>query len=112
MEDMQTITLHFSGPLTFMPGDRSIFHYAHRDAPCVYLWTIRSDLDGDYYIHYVGKALSFAKRRREHLVQILELNYGIFYPVACRQGMDKRVWSGLWRDKSQDGPGLWEPLDP
>ena len=33
-------------------------------------------------------------------------NYGIFDPVKARQGIQRLVWPGLWRDKSADGPAL------
>ena len=102
---MQSLPLHFNGPLTFKPGDRCLFTSPLRDSACVYLWTNRSDRDHRHYIHYVGEAKSFAKRHREHLIHILGLNYGIFDPTAARQGIQRLVWPGLWRDKSPDGPG-------
>jgi hypothetical protein len=101
---MRSLQLHFNGPLTFTPGDRCLFHSPLRDVACVYLWTIRSDRDHRHYIHYVGEAGSFARRQKEHLVNILGLNYGIFDPVKARQGIQRLVWPGLWRDKSADGP--------
>jgi len=101
---MEPISLHFHGPLTFTPGERCLFHSPLQDAACVYLWTIRSDLDGLYYIHYVGETTDFGARQREHLVHVLGMNWGIFDPVEARQGVQKRIWPGLWRDGSQDGP--------
>jgi hypothetical protein len=104
-EVVDTIKLHFHGPLTFTPGDRSLFHSPFASVRCVYLWTFRSDSDGCYYIHYVGEAKSFAARQREHLIHILGMNYGTFDPAAARGGVQTQVWPGLWRDKSPDGPG-------
>lgn len=102
---METIDLHFQGPLTFIPGERSLFHCQWASVPCVYLWTIRSERDGQYYVHYIGETLSFAGRQRDHLVQVLGMNYGIFDPSAARRGEAVMTWRGLWRDKSADGPG-------
>jgi len=101
---MAPINLHFHGPLTFTPGERSLFHSPLQDAACVYLWTVQSDLDGLYYIHYVGETTGFVARQREHLVHILGMDWGIFDPVEARKGVQKRIWPGLWRDRSQDGP--------
>jgi hypothetical protein len=102
---MQDEPLHFSGPLSFMPGDQYLFTSALCAEPCVYLWTVRSDVDGLHYIHYVGEAKSFAKRQREHLVHVLGLNYGFLDPEDARRGISTWRWPGLWRKKSSDGPG-------
>ena len=45
-------------------------------------------------------------QKREHLVQILGLNYGIFDPVKARRGVCELLWKGLWRDKTADGPSM------
>jgi len=99
----EEIRLHFRGPFTFTGGDRSLFHCSLTGAPCVYLWTFKSDLDGRYWIHYIGEAASFAKRQREHLIGLLGLHYGIFDPVEARKGIQKRIYGGLWRDKTAEG---------
>jgi hypothetical protein len=104
METPSKISLNFTGPFTFMKSGNYIF-----DAPCasasgVYLWTIRQRNDNSHLIHYVGETISFAKRQREHLIQILGLNYGIFDPVKAQNGVCEFVWPGLWRNKSPDGP--------
>jgi hypothetical protein len=101
---MMEAKLHFRGPFTFRAGDRCLFHCALAAAPCVYLWTIKSDLDSLYWIHYGGEAACFAKRQREHLIGILGLNYGIFDATQARNGIQKRIYDGLWRDKTADGP--------
>jgi hypothetical protein len=98
------IKLHFRGPFTFTAGDRCLFHCVLADSPCVYLWTIKSDLDSRYWIHYVGEAVRFAKRQREHLIGILGLHYGIFDPTQARKGIQARIYDGLWRDRTADGP--------
>jgi hypothetical protein len=102
---MQPLQLHFHGPLSFLPGEASLFHSPYRDVSGVYLWTIKSDVDGHYHIHYIGEAEKFARRHREHLVHVLGLNYGIIDPDNARRGVVKWLWPGLWRDKSAEGPG-------
>jgi hypothetical protein len=57
-------------------------------------------------IHYVGETGSFASRQREHLIEILGLNYGVFDPAAARRGESIQLWPGLWRDRSSEAPAL------
>jgi hypothetical protein len=101
---LQELALHFNGPLTFRSGDRCLFDSPLRDESCVYLWTIRREYDGMHLIHYIGEASRFAPRQRDHLIQVLGLNYGIFDPASARRGESKLLWPGLWRDKSAIGP--------
>lgn len=102
---MNDIPLNFEGPFTFTEGARSVFHSHHAQAAGVYLWTVRQRNDDTHLIHYVGETTDLAKRQREHLVQILGLNYGIFDPDKAQAGISELIWPGLWRDKSADGPG-------
>ena len=102
---MNDIKLHFHGPLAFTPGQQCLFHSPLQSAACVYLWTIQSEIDSRFYIHYVGEAAAFARRQREHLIQVLGLNYGIFDPAEARKGVQSRIWEGLWRDRSPEGQG-------
>lgn len=60
--------------------------------------------DQRHYIHYIGEASLFARRQKEHLIQILGLNYGTFDLAAAKQGVRKLNCPNLWRDKSPDGP--------
>lgn len=101
---MESIELHFHGPFTFTPGAQSLFHSPYSAVSCVYLWTIQSERDGLYYIHYVGESTSFAARHREHLIHILGMDYGIFEPTEARNLVQKQIWPGMWRDRSPDGP--------
>lgn len=101
---MQTVRLHFHGPLEFTSGERSLFHSPLHETSCVYLWTVRSGVDERYYIHYIGEAQSFSRRQREHLIHVLGLDYGIFDPADARRGVATRLWDGLWRDRSPEGP--------
>lgn len=98
------IELNFIGPFSFSSIENYLF-----DAPCVkatgvYLWTIRQLDDSSHLIHYIGETVSFAKRQREHLIQILGMNYGIFDPNEAQKGICNLVWPGLWREKSPTGP--------
>ena len=101
---MTDVELHFDGPYTFTPGERSLFHAPCAQATGVYLWTFRQDVDGAHLIHYVGETLSFAKRHREHLIHVLSMNYGLFEPEKAQQGVSEILWPGLWRRRSADGP--------
>lgn len=96
--------MHFTGPLTFGGGDRCLYESAFADDACVYLWTIRRESDGAHLIHYIGETDALAKRHREHLIDMLGLNYGSFDLQSARQGELVQVWPGLWRDKSPTAP--------
>ena len=99
-----SLDLDFRGPFTFAAGPRSLFDCADRSVSSVYVWTIRSERDSRYYVHYVGEAEHFARRQREHLVHVLGLNYGILDPAAARRGEVRWVGRGLWRDRTPAGP--------
>lgn len=101
---MTTVPLHFHGPLTFSSGRDSLFHSPLAAEPCVYLWTVLSERDGQHYVHYIGEAEQFALRHRTHLTAILGLEYGIFDPIDAGRGVATRLWPGLWRDKSAGAP--------
>jgi hypothetical protein len=97
------IPLNFVGPFTFTAGERSVFHFPGTAAG-IYLWTIKQRSDQTHLIHYIGETLSLGNRHREHLIQILGLNYGIFHPDKAQEGVCELLWPGLWRDKAPDGP--------
>lgn len=96
--------LNFQGPYTFMDGDASVFKAPCASAEGIYLWTIRQRNDRSHLIHYVGETVALAKRHREHLVNILGLNYGIFDPEKAQNGSSELIWRGLWRDRTAEGP--------
>ncbi len=89
---MKEIKLHFKGPFTFIDGPQSVFYSEQAKSPCIYLWTIRQKKDNSHYIHYVGETVSLVKRQREHLIQILGLNYGIL--IQIKQEMAFRNYFG------------------
>ena len=101
---MIDIALNFTGPFTFMEGEMCLFQSVFTASPGIYLWTIKQDSDNAHLIHYAGETISLGKRHREHLIQILGLNYGIFDPDKACQGVSELLWKGLWRDKTAIGP--------
>jgi hypothetical protein len=50
-------------------------------------------------IHYIGETTYLSKRQKEHLIQILGLNYGIFDIGEAKRGNSILLWKGLWRDR-------------
>lgn len=101
---MPDITLDFIGPFKFTDGENSVFSSPVATCPGLYLWAIRQSSDQSHLIHYVGETAALAARHREHLINILGLNYGIFNPERAQQGVCELIWPGLWRDKSPSGP--------
>lgn len=71
----------------------------------MYLWVIKDRFADINYIHYVGETTCFAKRQKEHAIQILGLNYQILDPESAVLGKHVIVWNGMWRDKSMDAIG-------
>ncbi len=102
---MSDLQLHFDGPFTFFDGPDSVFRSRFCRSAGVYLWTIRQASDNTHLIHYVGETTQLGNRHREHLVQILGLNYGIFHPDKAQQGVCEFLWGGSWRDRTANGPG-------
>lgn len=95
---MNEISLHFHGPLKFS----SIAQSEYSASEGVYLWVIR-DIEHDRnYIHYVGENTNLGRRHREHLTQILGLNYSITDSDQAQQGIHEVLWSGMWRDKTPE----------
>ncbi|MCR4434168.1 MAG: hypothetical protein NUV70_09010 [Caldiserica bacterium] len=95
---MGTIELHFRGPFSFLNKSNSLFECEYARSKGIYLWTIKSNFG--YLIHYIGETGNFAKRHREHLINLLGLNYGIFDVPQAREGRQVVIWRGLWRLKS------------
>lgn len=102
---MDDISIHFNGPMTFLEGDRSLFRSKFTECAGIYLWVIK-DNNGINRIHYVGETFQFAKRQREHIIQILGLNYRIIDAISAREGREVILWNGLWRDRSNQAVGL------
>jgi hypothetical protein len=97
---MTQLSLNFEGPYSFVENEISIFQCKYKESHGIYLWTFKTSFG--YLIHYVGETTRFANRQREHLINILGLNYGIYDPVSAKNGKLVPVWNGLWRDKTND----------
>jgi len=95
-------SLHFFGPYSFLKGKKSLFHSEYSQNEGLYLWIIKDTDNNINYIHYIGETTKFAKRQKEHLVQILGLNYYVIDADLAKQGVHKILWNGMWRDKSKD----------
>lgn len=104
MKPSTDISLNFVGPFTFTGDKSSVFESPFTTAAGIYLWTINQHSDNSYLIHYVGETVSLGNRHREHLIQILGLNYGIFHPEKAQEGVCELLWPGLWRMKTSSGP--------
>jgi hypothetical protein len=96
----QSITLDFYGPYKFTKGDNYLFDSEHIKCEGIYFWTIKDEINNKYFVHYVGETISFGKRQREHIIHLTGLNYRIIDADFARQGIEKIIWNGLWRDKS------------
>jgi hypothetical protein len=97
---MADLRLHFDGPFGFIEGEDCIFESRWAYSSGIYLWAIRQQARKAHLIHYVGETAQLGKRHREHLVQILGLNYGIFDPEDAEKGICTVLWKGLWREKN------------
>jgi len=100
---MNDIDLNFIGPFTFNSSN-TVFESNNENKSGIYIWTIKQKIDNTHFIHYIGETKSFANRHKEHLNEILCLNYGIFDPKDAKEGISNFIWKGLWRDKSLDAP--------
>ena len=102
---VEHVTLHFFGAYSFLNGEKSLFHSPYANDAGIYLWVIKNRQDNLNYIHYIGETSHFAKRQREHSIQILGLNYRILDSQQAINGIEKIVWNGLWRDKTREAVG-------
>jgi len=96
------ITLDFVGPLKFCKTERYLFESEFVRSEGIYIWTIKDEINGKNYVHYIGETNEFGKRQKEHFLQITGLNYRIIDAGFARQGIEKIIWNGLWRDKSKN----------
>jgi hypothetical protein len=100
VEQDNSINLHFHGPFKFTAGDNDLFKSEFARSEGIYIWTIKDEMNNANYVHYIGETFSFAKRMREHFTHIAGLNYRILEPAAARQGIELRIWNGMWKDKT------------
>lgn len=94
--------LPFHGPFTFTKGPHYLFNSGFLKSEGLYIWTIKDEVDNINYVHYVGETGYFARRQRQHLVQMAGLNYPILDAGFARQGLKKVVWNGMAHDKSRN----------
>jgi hypothetical protein len=94
--------LHFFGPYSFNNENTSLFHSEFKYDEGIYIWVIKDIEHNTNYIHYIGETTCFAKRHREHLTNILGLNYYILDADSAKRGESVITWKGMWRDKSDD----------
>lgn len=97
---MNTINIYFDGPFSYSNKINSLFEFKYKKSPGIYLWVIKSNMGN--LIHYIGETSNFAKRHKEHLMNILSLYYGIFDLNNAKVGKQVLIWKGLWRDKSEN----------
>lgn len=96
------IALTFHGPFTFTKGDRYLFNTRFLKSESLYIWTIKDEVDKINHVHYIGETGYFARRQRQHLIQMTGLNYPILDADFARQGLQKIIWNGMARDKSRN----------
>ncbi|MEO6038670.1 MAG: hypothetical protein ABIQ93_09675 [Saprospiraceae bacterium] len=96
----QTISLDFFGPFKFIKGEFYLFESAFVKSEGIYIWTIKDEKNNQNFVHYVGETVSFGKRQKEHLIQITGLNYRIIDADLAKQGIEKIIWNGMWRDRT------------
>lgn len=97
----EKIELVFHGPYKFVNGPDSLFLCDFARSEGIYIWTIKDEAHKINFVHYIGETTAFAKRQRDHLIHITGQNYLIIDADWARQGIEKIVWNGLWRDRSK-----------
>ena len=102
---MELKQLQFHGPYSFFNGPNYLFDSEFANSEGIYLWVIKNQKDNVNYIEYVGETTHFSGRQKEHLIQIIGLNYRIIDKDAASSGELKVIWNGLWRDKTKEGVG-------
>ena len=85
--------LNFIGPYYFNKLPR-IFDASTKARNFIYVWFV--NVNGVKYLHYIGETRNIAKRQKEHLFNLLGLNYGIW--DVYRKDV-KLIWPGFWRLK-------------
>ena len=83
-------SLHSYGPYTSCSETNDILYdcpYASDQG--LYMWAVKIN-SGNYRVSYLGETgISFYKRTKEHLIQILGGNYQIFDSEAMKRGEHK-----------------------
>lgn len=90
--------LEFQGPFHLVGGaELNVFNSEQVKLSGIYLFAVETAHAG-MVVRYVGETgVSFEKRLKEHIIQLMGGNYRIADVESLRQ-MDERVlWDGLWR---------------
>jgi len=102
---MEQKSLYFHGPYKFNFSLHYLFDSEYAQDEGIYLWVLKDRQHNLNYIEYIGETLTFANRQKQHLINILGLNYRIIDVEAASKGKLKVIWPGLWRNKTKDGVG-------
>lgn len=100
VSNRMSTTLTFHGPFKFTRGEHYLFNTDFIKSEGLYIWTLKDEVDNTNYVHYIGETVCFGRRQRQHLIQITGLNYRIIDADFARQGLEKIVWNGMWRDRT------------
>lgn len=93
-------SLHFHGPFSFVDRGHGIARCEFAGCEGLYVWVLS---DGRRRcVHYVGETTRFLKRHREHLTNILGMNYGIFRADAVAADDPVPLFPGMWRMRGGD----------
>ncbi len=104
-------SLHFHGPFKFIQGPQYVGDQDIANHEGIYIWTIKDEVNDINYIHYIGEAkgsrprydgeaTGVVHRQGQHLTKILGLDYRIYDPDRAREGICEMIWTGMWKDKS------------
>ncbi len=102
VKDGAAVVLTFHGPFTFTKGPHYLFNTGLLKKEGLYIWTIKDEADHINHVHYIGETGYFARRQRQHLIQLTGLNYPILDAGFARQGLKKVIWNGMAHDKSRN----------
>lgn len=82
-------------------GENDVFQSPYADLCGIYIWAIY--VKGKFIINYIGETgLSFKKRTKEHLIQIMGGNYRVPDPKDLYVAKETILWDGLWRKGQRD----------
>jgi len=95
--------------------ENDIFQSPYANQCGIYIWAIK--VKDKYIINYIGETgLSFKKRTKEHLIQLIGGNYRVPEPKDLCVGKETILWDGLWRkgqrDKIVEFIKIYESLAP
>ena len=98
---MKLTEINFEGPYYFYGEKNNLFLQKFEVESGIYLWCVKQLNTDHYFIHYVGESNQIHDRHKQHLTQVLGLNYGVFDFGQMQKGQLVYEWQGMWRDKSK-----------